>query len=140
MPCSCPTLSLLNGAIAPQQLCSPPFPQISARSYWGRGRKGTGLGLWVSFAPVSRPRKVPFPPPQDPHPRDHPRLSNSIKSYLHSCLPMARAPGWVPAAGQPPSSPSCSLKRAASVQQLPTSSFSSEAVLMTAQTLQNALC
>lgn len=53
-------------------------------------------------------------------------LSDSITSHLHSCPPTARAPGWVPAAGQPPSSPSCVLKRAAGVQQLPNSSFSSE--------------
>lgn len=53
-------------------------------------------------------------------------LSNSIISRLHSCPPTARALGWVPAAGQPPSSPSCMLKRAAGVQQLPTGSFSSQ--------------
>lgn len=69
-----------------------------------RRQEGTELGLGVLFASVSRSHRMPFPPPQDRHPRECPTLSNSIVSHLHSCQAMAHALGWVPVAGQPPSS------------------------------------
>ena len=127
-----PYALLLPDPHPPEWSCCPPTALFSSfspnfcRILAGKRQESTGLGLGVLFAPVARPRRVPFPPPRDLHPRECPMLSNSITSHLHSCLPTARAPGWVPAAGQPPSSPSCALKRAAGVHQLPTGSFSSE--------------
>lgn len=98
---------------------SPNFCQILFR----KRQEGAELRLQVLADPVSRPQRVPLPPPLDLHPSGCPTRSNSITSHQHSCLPMAHALGWVPVAGQLLSSASCSLKRAAGVQQLPTSSF-----------------
>lgn len=91
MPCSCSALTLFSS-----------FSPNSCRILIKRRQEGPGLGLWVLFAPLSRPRRVLFSPPQDPHPGRHPLLSNSITSPLHSCPPTARAAGWLSATRQPP--------------------------------------